>query len=451
MLSALALAMVWQGTTPGFDPGPNPLLLRQPTLSKEAIVFSFAGDLWTVPRAGGRASRLTGDRGTESYPIFSPDGKWVAFTGEYDGNADVFVVPAEGGVPKRLTAHPGADRALNWTPDGKSVVFASSMLSSVPLPRLFTVPVTGGFPKAVELPSGSEASLSPDGGRIAYVPGIKWEDAWKRYRGGQTYPIWVADLSDGKWKEIPRDNTNDYNPMWMGDKIYYLSDPKGLVGLNSFDVKSGKVTVEIPGAGFDIKTASAGPDAIVYAKLGEIRIFDPKSGKDTRVNIEVKGDFPEVRTQFKDLTPNIQNIGISPSGQRVAVAARGWVMTVPVEKGDARPLGEKQGLHRKDPAWSPDGGTIAFLTDARGNQQLSLYNVKTGEERILPLGENPGYYAGPVWSPDSTRIAYTDEKYQLWILDVRTGNNTKVDKAGNSPDTMIPHWSPDSATFVGQA
>lgn len=447
MLSALsvALSLAWQGPTPAFDAGPHPLLFRNPTMSADAIVFEFAGDLWRVGRKGGQATRLTGDRGVEARPKFSPDGKWIAFTGLYDGNADAFVMPAEGGVPKRLTAHPDQDTVLGWTPDGKSVLFASDMLSSTDLPRLFTVSVTGGFPKAVELPSGSQASLSPDGTHIAYVPGFKWSNSWKRYRGGQTYPIWVADLADGKWKEIPRKNTNDESPMWVGDKIYYLSDPTGPVGLNSYDTKTGKVMEEIAGDGFDIKSANAGPGGIVYAKLTGIHIYDPATKKDTAVPIDVKGDFPEVRTQFKDLTSNLQGIGVSPTGQRVVVTARGWAMTVPVEKGDARALSDKQGVNRRDPSWSPDGRAIAYITDARGAQQLALYDNKTGEEKILPLGEAPGYYDSPVWSPDSTKIAYTDNKYQLWTIDVRTGTNTKIDKAGLSPSTIVPHWSPDSA------
>ncbi|CAN5477277.1 S41 family peptidase [soil metagenome] len=447
MFSALtlALSLAWQGPAPAFDPGPHPLLLRNPTMSKDAIVFEFAGDLWRVGRDGGQATRLTGDRGIEARPHFSPDGKWITFTGFYDGNADVFVMPAEGGVPKRLTAHPDQDIALGWMPDGKSVVFASSMLSATDLPRLFTVSVNGGFPKPVELPSGSQASMSPDGTHIAYVPGIKWSNAWKRYRGGQTFPIWIADLADGKWKEIPRKNTNDENPMWVGNKIYYLSDPTGPVGLNSYDTATGKETVEIPGNGFDIKSASEGPGGIVYAKLTGIHVYDPATKSDKAIPIDVKGDFPEVRTQFKDLTPNIQGLGVSPTGQRVVVTARGWAMTVPVDKGDARALSDKQGVNRRDPAWSPDGRTIAYITDARGGQQLALYDNKTGEERILPLGGAPGYYDNPVWSPDSTKIAYIDNKFQLWTIDVRNGNNTKIDKAGLSPAGFTPHWSPDSS------
>lgn len=435
-----------QASDPAYNAGPNPLLMRHPTLSADKIVFSFAGDLWWVPRAGGNAQRLTSAPGLEGDPFFSPDGSTIAFTGQYDGNTDVFIVPAEGGVPKRLTYHPTADTVVGWTPDGKSVIFSSGMLSNTPVPRLFTVSTGGGVPKALPFPMGTMASFSPDGSKLAYVPGSKWELAWKRYRGGQTYSIWIANMADSKVKEIPRKNTNDEQPMWIGDKIYYLSDKRGPVGLNSYDTGSGKVTEEIVGNGFDIKSATAGPGAIVYEKLGSINLFDPATRKSERVPISIHGDFPEVRTAFKDLSSYVNGAAISPTGQRIVVSARGWIFTVPATKGDARPLGEQQGLNRRDPDWSPDGKTVAFITDVNDKQQLALYDLATGKERQLDLGDAPAYYYGPSWSPDSTKIAYTDNRNSLWVIDIATGKNTKVDEGTyTDPNTNIaPSWSADS-------
>jgi tricorn protease len=246
LLSLLLMAQA----DPAFNAGPKPLLMRHPTLSANKIVFQFAGDLWSVPRVGGDATRLTSSPGVESNPYFSPDGSTVAFSGQYDGNTDVFVVSANGGQPKRLTYHPAAEQVVGWTPDGKSVIFSSSMLSNTDAPRLFTVNLTGGVPKALPFPMGTMASFSPDGQQLAYVPGFKWQEAWKRYRGGQAYTIWIARMSDSKVYEIPRKDWNDEQPMWVGHKIYYLTDPKGPVGLNSYDVDSKKVTEEIPGRGF---------------------------------------------------------------------------------------------------------------------------------------------------------------------------------------------------------
>lgn len=428
-----------------FTLGPSPMLFRSPTLSATTIAFQFAGDLWSVPRAGGKAIRLTSNPGTESEPRFSPDGKWIAFTGQYDGNVDAFVIPAEGGVPKRLTAHPTADNVVGWTPDGKSVVIRSAMASETAYVRLFTVPVTGGVPKALPFPAATQGSFSPDGTKLAYVPNPKWQQAWKRYRGGQTTPIWIAEMSDSKWKAIPRENTNDEQPMWIGNAIYFLSDKHGPVGLYRYDTASGKVTEEIKGEGFDIKAAAAGPDAIVYERLGSINLFDLASKKSTRVPIEIQADFPEVRPQIKDVSTSVNAVAPSPSGQRLAVTSRGWAFTVPASKGDARLLSETQGLNRKDPAWSPDGRTIAYVTDEKGTQALLLHDTTTGKERRVELSEGPNVYYRPVWSPDSAKIAYTDIRLNLWVLDVATGKSTKADTGTyRGGTTIVPNWSPDS-------
>jgi len=433
-------------TSSPFDPGPNPLLMQHPTMNASQIVFEFADDLWSVSRSGGNASRLTTAPGEESNPFFSPDGKWIAFSGNYDGNKDVYVVPAEGGVPKRLTAHPAPDTVVGWTPDSHDVLFTSPMLANTDLPRLFTVPITGGFPKPLPLPSGTMACFSPDAQKLAYVPGIKWEDAWKRYRGGQTDPIWIANMSDSRVKEIPRENTNDDQPMWIGQKVFYLSDKDGPVGMYSYDTASGKVAQEIKGEGFDIKSASAGPEGIVYEKLGSIRIFDLDTRESHVVPIQIHGDFPEVRTEFKDLAPNFDSASISPSGVRVAVAARGWVLTTPASKGDVHLLDDTQGVHRHDVAWSPNGRTIGYITEVNGHQQLGLWDVSAAKERTLDLGDEPGVYDHLKWSPDSSKVFYTDNKHAYWIVDVKSGSNTKLDSTlyDNPRVALEASWSPDS-------
>jgi tricorn protease len=448
MLSAF-LALAQNQAADPFDPGSNPYLFQSPTISQSKIVFRLGGDLWSVSRDGGEASRLTTSKGDETNPVFSPDGTKIAFTGQYDGNTDVYVMDANGGEPKRITYHPGGDLVLGWTPDGNSVVFASGMKSNNILPRMFTADLKGGVPKQLPFPSGTMASFSPDMKQIAYVPHMKWQDAWKRYRGGQAYKIWIGQLSDSKVVEIPRKDWNDEQPMWLGNKIYYISDAKGIAGLSCYDTSSKRVSEVIPGVGFDIKHASAGAGVIVYTKLGSLHIYDPETKQSKKVNITVRGDFQETRPAIKDLRPYITGSSISPSGQRALVAARGWVFTVPATKGDPKLIDSKQGVYRRDPAWSPDGRTISYITDENGKQQLALHDVTTGKTKYAELGDSPGYYYGSgasYWSPDSKKIAYSDSRNKLWIHEIETGKNTFVDESTYTDPNlnMVAKWSPDS-------
>lgn len=417
--------------------------MRHPTVNATTIVFDFAGDLWSAPRAGGEATRLTSGTGVEANAFFSPDGSTIAFSGQYDGNVDVFVMPANGGVPKRLTAHPTSDIPVGWTPDGKRVLFSSSMVSRMEYPRLLSVSVGGGVPQPLPFPAGVAASMSPDGKRIAYVPNPKSQTAWKRYRGGQAAPIWIAEMADSKWKPIPRDEEDLKCPMWINNAVYYVSDPKGIMGMYRYDVGTGRVSEAIQGEGFDIKSATAGPGVIVYEKLGSIWLYDLNKRTSSRVSVDIKGDFPEVRPAFKALRPS--GYSLSPSGNRIAVTARGHVFTVPASKGDARMIEEGVGVERKDPAWSPDGKTLAYITEENEVQELALYEMASGKERFVRLAEAPSIYRDPLWSPDSKKIVYSDVRLNVWVLDVSTGVSTKVATGtygmGFSP---APAWSPDS-------
>ena len=435
-----------KGTDDGFDAGPNPIFAKNPTVNATNVVFEFAGDLWQVPRHGGDASRLTTTPGgTASKPIFSPDGTKIAFTAQYDGNVDVYVMPAGGGSPKRLTSHPGADTAVGWTPDGRSILFRSSMLSNTDYSRLFTVAIDGGFPKPLPFPAAEQGSFSPDGKQLAYVPNPKWQEAWKRYRGGQTTPIWVGDLNDSHVTAIPRTNTNQSFPMWMGDSIYFLADPSGPVGLYKFDTKSHNTAAVVFGKVFDIKSATAGPGVIAYEKLGSVHIFDVVRRQDETIPIRISGDFPHARISWKDVQSRITSVAPSPSGQRVVVCARGWAFTVPGKKGDTRLLSETQGLDRDHAVWSPDGKSIAYVQDDLTGEHIVLKSVDSGTEKSIELGQAPGTYDNLVWSPDSKRIAYTDNKLNLWVVEVATGRNTLID-TGNyrSTTNLKATWSPDS-------
>src|SRR5215813_6788035 len=255
-----------------------PLLVQSPTLSAKQIVFVYGGYLWSVPREGGAARQLT-TGGHESSPFFSPDGKWLAFTGQYDGNADVYIMPAEGGQPKRLTWHPAADTAVGWTPDGKRILFSSPRDAYADFDRLYTVTPDGSAEDVLPMWRAETGSFSPDATRIAYVPNLKWQAAWKRYKGGQTTPIYIVQLSDMKLEKVPRENSNDAHPVWFGDTIYFLSDRNGAVSLFAYDTKLKSVKQVVDNKGLDFKALSAGPDALVYEQFGDIYVFDLKAGQ----------------------------------------------------------------------------------------------------------------------------------------------------------------------------
>ncbi|MBK6722039.1 MAG: PD40 domain-containing protein [Acidobacteria bacterium] len=423
-------------------------LYRQPTISKTEIAFSYAGDLWAVSRNGGDARRLTTGIGVETDPYFSPDGSWIAFTGEYDGNTDVFIMPTAGGVPKRLTYHPSPDSVSGWTPDGTSVLFASSRNSSSNFTRLFSVSVSGGLESEIPLPMVNRGWLSPDGRSIAYEPLSQWQEDWKYYKGGQTQPIWIAKLADSSIEKVPPTNSNDKCPMWIGDKVYFLSDRVGqIVSLFSYDTKTKKVEQIVDNKGLDIKYASAGGGAIVYEQFGTIFTLEVGSRSPKKVDIRVTGDYAGVRPRYEKVGTRIANAAVSPNGVRAVFEARGEIISAPADKGDARNLTNSTSVMERDPAWSPDGRWIAYFSDESGEYALHLRDqTGIGEVKKMALGGAPGFFSGPVWAPDSKKLAYNDNHLNLWFIDIEKGTNTKVDTNpfGTLDDVLAPSWSPDS-------
>ena len=426
----------------------SPLLLRNPSISREQIAFVSAGDIWIVGREGGDARRLTAGTGIETDPVFSPDGKQIAFTGEYDGNTDVYLVEAAGGVPRRLTYHPGVDSVTGWTPDGNSVLFRSQRDSYTFAPRLFTMPLAGSHPIEVPLPQASEGRYSPDGRRMAYVPLLRPFGQWKGYRGGRTTPVWLANLADSSIEKLPRENSNDFNPMWFGDKVYFLSDRNGPVTIFCYETGSKKVTQVVKNTGLDIKSAAVGDGVIVYEQFGSLHTLDLNSGTAKQVPVRVAGDVSSVRPRFVKVAANLRNASLSPSGARAVFEARGEIMTVPVEKGDVRNLTNTSGVAERDPAWSPDGKWIAYFSDESGEYSLHL-RLQSGMGDVLKinLGTPPSYFYSPVWSPDSKKVAYTDKRLNLWYVDVeRRTPPVRIDTNtyDNPFRVMDPAWSPDS-------
>ncbi len=429
---------------------PMPLLLQSPSVSKTQIAFAYGGEIWTVARDGGEARRLVAGSGRLAGPIFSPDGGMIAYTGEYDGNVDVYVVPAAGGEPRRLTYHPGADVALAWTPDGTRVAFRSPRASVADPEQLYTVPAAGGFPTEVPLPRVQEASYAPDGSHLAYEPNFQWQPAWKSYRGGQTARIWIADLADSSIVKVPQaGNSNDKNPMWVGDAVYFLSDRNGPVSLFAYDLGSRAVREVVKNDGLDIGSASAGPGAIVYEQFGSLHLLDLTSGQDRTVPVRLAADMPQLRPHFLKLDPvkDILAAGISPTGQRAVFEAHGEIVTVPAEKGDIRDITNTPGAAERDPAWSPDGTRIAYFSDESGEYALYVRPQDgLGEVRKIDLGNPPSFFYAPTWSPDSKKIAYSDKRLNLWVVDLERPTPVKVDtdRFDSPAHEFDVRWSPDS-------
>jgi tricorn protease len=430
-------------------------LLRHPTVSRDSVAFEYAGDLWVVSRGGRQARRLTSTPGAEIDPYFSPDGSQIAYTSTVAGNMDVYVVPTSGGDPKRLTYHPGIDRVRGWTPDGRRVIFASVRASAPQQSyfQLWTVGLDGGLPEPLPMPRAFSAAYSPDGRRIAYqeittafVPDWYETSMWRHYRGGRTQPISIMNLADYSVEKLPWNNSNDTLPMWIGNTIYFLSDRNYTTNLFAYRVDTKQLTQVTHHDDFDIMTASAGPDAVVYEQAGYLYLLEANSGKAQRLDIEVTGDLPWARPQFKKVVSMIRNSALSPTGVRAAFEARGEIFTVPAEKGDYRNLTQSPGVHDRSPAWSPDGAKLAWLSDSSGEYQLMIgdpLGISTPRVMALP---STAFFSAPAWSPDGAQILLQDNHQNLWTIEVSSGKGSQID-TDNYPDPVRQFdatWSPDS-------
>ncbi|MEX0893827.1 MAG: PDZ domain-containing protein [Gemmatimonadota bacterium] len=422
-------------------------LLRQPTVSAERIAFTYANDIWVVGRGGGDARRITSFQGQETQPHFSPDGRWLAFSAQYGGNTDVYVVPAEGGEPRRLTWHPAGDVVQGWSPDGARVLFASGRTDAPSgNPTFWTVALEGGLPEELPLGRAARGSLSPDGRRLAYQMVSPWEEEFRNYRGGQVRPVWIVDLDDLELDTPPWDGSNDLDPVWLGETVYFLSDRDWAANVWAYHTGTRELRQVTRHTDYDVKSLDAGGGVLAYEQGGWIHLLDPASGESRRVEIHVRGDFPWLVERWEDVGNRLTNPALSPTGKRAIFEARGEIFTVPVDEGDWRNLTLTPGVAERTPSWSPDGERVAWFSDASGEYRLVIAGQDgTGERREIPLESGTFYYT-PAWSPDGSRILFTDTDLNLWVVDVASGRNTLVDtdRYMVPARTLDPVWSPDS-------
>jgi len=430
-------------------------LLRFPDIHGDKVVFTYAGDLWTAPVTGGTAIRLTAHPGLELFAKFSPDGQWIAFTGQYDGDEQVYVIPATGGVPRQLTFYPTRgplpprwgyeDQVYGWTPDGKAIVFRSLRDGwDLGEGRLFTVPLTGGLPVALPMPQSGAGDLSPDGRRIAYSPLFRDFRAWKRYQGGWAEDLWTFDLATHEAHNLTNNPFTDRDPMWIGDRIYFASDRSGTLNLYSVKPDGSDLAQLTHSTTWDVRWPSSDhAGRIVYELDGELHVYAIADGRDQKLDIYVPDDGLAARPSHRSVAGFVEDFALSPGGARALFVARGDVFTAPAEHGPTRNLTHSSNAHDKAARWSPDGRKIAFISDMSGEEELYLIDQdgSGAPERLTTDGAVMRY--PPAWSPDNRRLAFGDKTGRLWVLEIATKRLTEVahDSGGYIGDQ---HWSADS-------
>ncbi|MEJ2544704.1 MAG: PDZ domain-containing protein [Calditrichaceae bacterium] len=426
-------------------------LLRFPDVYNNQVVFVCQEDIWIAPTEGGTAMRLTMNDGEEHYPKFSPDGSLIAFSGEYDGNEDVYVMNIDGSNITRVTWHPGNDIVVGWHPLKNKIIFTSNRSSYSRFNRLFMIAPDGTGLEEMILCEAVQGSFSPDGKQIAYNKVSRENRTWKRYRGGTAQEIYVYNLETNEEINISNFRGTDRIPMWIGNKIYFSSDRDRVLNIYSYDTQTKQIEQITNHTAYDIRRPSYGGNQIVYELGGDLYLLDVNSKSTHKLDITIPGDAPELRPYLKDVKDDVTGISISPSGKRALIEARGEIFSVPNKDGATRNLTNSSGAHDKDAVWSPNGKQIAWFSDANGEYNLYLSDpMGKSVKKITDFKD--GYRHTLRWSPDSKKIAFTDQTLTLNIIDIQTGKITKADKAEyENIDVSIDvkpiydfAWSPDS-------
>ena len=455
-LKQLFLSFLLLVITPALLLADEAKLMRFPGISQDKIVFTYAGDLYTIPITGGTARKITSHDGMEMFARFSPDGSQIAFTGQYDGNTEVFVIPAEGGIPKRLTftATLGRDDVsdrmgpnnivIAWTPDGKNVVFRSRKNSFNSFKgALYKVPVDGGMPEQMPFPEGGFSSFNSDGTQMAYNRVFREFRTWKYYRGGMADEVWIHNFDSHKTHAITDNDAQDIFPMWIGDEIFFLSDRDRTMNLFVYNTQSEETEKATGFTDFDIKFPSHHGNTIVFEKGGELYVFDTQSRESRKVPVTINNDMLQARRELKDISKNIASADLSPQGERVLFTARGELLSVPAEKGITYNHTQTSGVHDRDGQYSPNGKWIAWLSDQSGEYEIWIKPANgEGDARKLTPGADT-YKFSIAWSPDSRFIAWNDQHYRLMVTDIETGDTRLLAESEYSRLGDFA-WSPDS-------
>ena len=436
-------------------------LMRFPDIHGDKIVFVYGGDLWLASSSGGRAQRITTHPGRELFPKFSPDGKWIAFTGQYDGNFNVYVMPAEGGQPKQLTFYQGGaqplsdrmgihDEVVSWFPDSKRIVFLSRRdASNGWTKRLYSVSIDGGWPEPLPIDQGGLISFSPDGTKIAYNIIFRNFRTWKRYTGGLAQSITIYDLKNNTSEDLPHTEWTDTFPMWHGNAIYFSSDrgPEHRLNLYRYDLGAKQTEQLTHFTDFDVMWPSLGPDAIVFENAGYLYTFDPQSNGTKKLNIYLPGERDQAMKHWANVSKSVSDFDISPEGKRAVFSVRGDVFTVPAKEGSIRNLTRTPGIRERQVAWSPDGRGIAYVSDRSGEDEIYITPQDgLGKEQQITSGYK-GFKFAPAWSFDSKKLAWADKDLRLWYVDINDRKPVEVDR-GKYGEITNYAWSPDSRWLV---
>lgn len=423
-------------------------LLQSPDIYGNKIVFNYGGDLWMSSTTGGDAVRLTSHPGQEFSPYFSPDGKWIAFSGQYDGNVDVFVIPAGGGNPKRLTYHPTADVVTGWSGDGKYIYFSSVRQSHNRFLKIFKISLNGGMAETLPMPMAWYGSESGDGSYFAYTTLSDGQSfaTWRRYRGGNAPFIWIFNKNDYSVKLVPRKDSNDAFPRWMNGKVYFLSDRDRVMNLYDYNPQTEKVTQITSYKGADIKSFGAAGGKIVFEREGYLHLMDPAKKSAAKLTVNIPGDLHNIRPGFKKAGRLIYSANVSPTGKRVVFGARGEIVTVPAKDGDIRNLTRTPGKMERTPAWSPDGKSIAYFGEHNNQYALFVIDQKGLNEPKVTTFDKSAYYGNLQWSPDSKKLLFTDHYHNLYYVNNEGGKSgtVKVDQEPGFLFGITCSWSPDS-------